>query len=533
MSKATRSGIAAASTAEQPDEALLKRKMAEDFERYGIPCSHELLERVFQEGFTYYDEFADLDIGILKFNLDLNLKTANLLCKTAIRERQHIQPILQRIGELEPLDPRLVAPIRDGLSVQKIARLVDSLTDLDSIKLYEHRHGSYVKLGEDDNRRVTYLVQHQRVIYFWDLSKPYTSTPMPADATFGDIANPAPYSEAFEALQRITGEKLTMSHRRHLEGFEYASLRQMLRKNELELKDCRELVARLNQTIKTYTAQSLWSSTRMILLDRISHRNSGVSLHCVLYPESSGTVVKVAKTGPEHIIEKEWKTCQEIHERVEVPSLVKFETMTQGRVNSEVSSESRYIVVMPYYGPLSQLQRMKVDFGTQFETTILRIMSSVIAAAWGCAIAGYYHGDIKPGNIVLPTEQTSKAAAILIDLGSAIAIGDELMRRTPEWGLGVAGGVEYDKACLATSTLALMYAHWQPDDLDSITPKGALKYVKDTVPEASVLHDILVRILQMESYETIWEAVERADGLDSLLRDVKPVLKTGLSSSQD
>ncbi|CCG82320.1 protein of unknown function [Taphrina deformans PYCC 5710] len=496
----------------EDDREVLRKQMSGLFERYAIPHDEQLLRKIFDEGFSYYDELADLDVGSLKTNLGLNLRTANIICKTAIRERQHIQPILQRIGELDPIDSRLVPPVRDGVTVDKIARLVGSLTELN-------------KLGPEDDRRSIYLVQHSRIIYFWDDSQPQLTSGSSYDGGLSDNHDATSPTDAFAVLQRMTGETLTASHRRHLEGFEYASLRQMLRKNELEIKDCRELVARLNQTIKTYTAQSLWASTRMILLDRISHRNFGVSLHCVLYPQKFGSVVKVAKTGPEHIIQREWQTCQEIHEKVQIPSLVCFEAATQGRVSSESEAEVKFIIVMPYYASLSQMDRMKIEFETCFEVTVLKIMLSTLAAAWGCAMAGYYHGDIKPTNILLPTNDGPIAPAILIDLGSATPDGQQLTRRTPEWGLGVAGGQEYDKACLATSAMALMYPHWSPDVLVDVSTAGGIRYVERTIPEASPLRDFLISCLSNESYDTIWETLAGVKELEKLSAELKPRIK--------
>lgn len=230
------------------------------------------------------------------------------------------------------------------------------------------------------------------------------------------------------------------------------------------------LLQRLDTMVATTTRQRLATITGIVLDGPISGSNGQAGTSILLALQDGE--VRCAKVGPSDSMSHEWEVSQTIHAHRTVPTVARALTYEKLPSSHGLWSDSGGgggggslgMLLLPLYPMSAAAAKLALmPERTALVRTACRDILAVKVALCGLAgisafaSAGWAHGDIKPGNVMLPS--TAGGPCVLIDFGSSRPLDQALTEFTPYYGLDIPpmASVAYDLACLATTIAALQY----------------------------------------------------------------------------
>ena len=248
---------------------------------------------------------------------------------------------------------------------------------------------------------------------------------------------------------------------RHHEAF--VGDRAQLAIGAFALRHVGSLLRRLENVVASTTRQRIASASGIVLDGPLSGAK-GQAGTSILLALLDGEAL-CAKVGASAAVSREWQVSQAIHARRTVPTVMRallYEAVPSSRGQGmllmplyAMSAAAARLALAPERTALP-LERMRCR-----DTLAVKVALCGLAGIHAFASAGWAHGDIKPGNIMLTGVGGGGCAGTpcaLIDFGAARPLGQDLSEFS-EYGLEHApvASVAYDLACLASTLAVLQY----------------------------------------------------------------------------
>lgn len=235
--------------------------------------------------------------------------------------------------------------------------------------------------------------------------------------------------------------------------------RALMEQGKFQSRHVLETLKVLRNVVSSTTRLRLTVSSDIVLDGPLvgAHGQKGTALYLAI---QSGRVL-CAKVGGRATIAAEWHVSQTLHTARTVPTVVR--ALSCEPIPSSSGKEQQLALILPLYALSAHAARNALMpshpsplslRSTCRDTLATRVALCGLAGICAFASAGWAHGDIKPGNIMIPHDG---GPCVLIDFGSSKPLGEPLVEFTPQYGLDIPpeASVAYDLACLA-STIALM-----------------------------------------------------------------------------
>jgi hypothetical protein len=236
---------------------------------------------------------------------------------------------------------------------------------------------------------------------------------------------------------------------------EFEEFRRKLIDNNLKERDVPTITRRLRTVVETSTRHRMTMESGIVLDGPIRVASSQASTSLLFAIQ--GTAVKCAKVGPVAAIQHEHQVYSEIHSIVTAP------TLCLPTDAFRIPGGDRMALIIPLYNLTVADATFSMAIGHSVARSVLAINVALcgLASMFALNSAGYAHGDIKPGNMMLD----SSGLVTLIDLGTAQRLGD-YFTESSNFALGELSlsSVDYDLVCLG-STLAFIEHALHPNDL--------------------------------------------------------------------
>jgi hypothetical protein len=246
---------------------------------------------------------------------------------------------------------------------------------------------------------------------------------------------------------------------RHHDAF--AGDRALLAAGALAPRHLRALLRRLETVVASSTRQRSVSASGIVLDGPLSgaQGQTGTSILLALLDGEA----LCAKVGASAAVSHEWQVSQAIHAHRTVPTVMRallYEAVP--------SSRGQGMLLMPLYAMSSAAARLALTPERALplppertrcrDTLAVKVALCGLAGIHAFASAGWAHGDIKPGNIMLGGGKEGGGCA-LIDFGAARPLGQGLTEFSEHYGLEhrPVASVAYDLACLASTLAVLQY----------------------------------------------------------------------------
>ena len=256
---------------------------------------------------------------------------------------------------------------------------------------------------------------------------------------------------------------------RHHDAF--AGDRSMLAARDFAAKHVLSLLRRLQSVVASTTRHRLVSSTGIVLDGPLggAQGQAGTSIMLALLDGAAFC----AKVGPRAAVEHEWRVSQAIHARGTAPTVARalaLEAVPSAHASAGGCAQG--LLLLPLYALSAATARVALAPelaaapGARLrcrDALAARVAVCALAAIAAFARAGWAHGDIKPGNVMLCAGSSSSGgdgtSCVLIDFGAAQPVGQPLVEFSHSFGLEFppTAGLAYDLACLASTLAVLQY----------------------------------------------------------------------------
>jgi hypothetical protein len=274
-------------------------------------------------------------------------------------------------------------------------------------------------------------------------------------------ADPAELLRAFIPDPLNEAQKRAVRYHRAFEG-----TRAALRGGFFSQRDAPRLCAQLRSVLSSET-RARFSLASGFILDGPVGSASGQAGTSLLFA-LRGARVLCAKVGPRTAVRCEWAAMEAVHGGgAHAPAVVRAEACEDVRPGDRGLAA----LLLPLL-PLSVADAhnaLPPGPGHARDALAASVALCGLAAVASFARAGWAHGDIKPANIMLAGG--ASAACVLIDLGTARAVGEEFSESSV-YSLNEprVASAAYDLVCLGATLAALQYGLFADDG----TTRGSL-----------------------------------------------------------
>jgi hypothetical protein len=260
---------------------------------------------------------------------------------------------------------------------------------------------------------------------------------------------------------------------RHHDAFE--GDRSLLSRRAFTARHAVSLLRRLQCFVASTTRRRLASTTGIVLDGPLGGAQGRAGTSIMLALLDGGAFC--AKVGLRASLEHEWRVSQAIHARSAAPTVARalaLEAVPASHASDSASAQG--LLLLPLYAlsvataRVALAPELTAAPGARLrcrDALAARVAVCTLAAIAAFARAGWAHGDIKPGNIMICAAGGSSggsgsgsrgAPCVLIDFGAAQPVGQALAEFS-HFGLEfeAAAGLAYDLACLASTLAVVQY----------------------------------------------------------------------------
>jgi len=261
--------------------------------------------------------------------------------------------------------------------------------------------------------------------------------------------------DAYTLLQPFLSAPLDENKRRAFATERaFQSQRKLLKSGLFSHKDVARLLIGLQNFVCTTTRHLLVSDTGLVLDGPVPGSSTGQGSASVRFA-LLGSAVFAVKVGHPRLVDAEFAVSEAVAAAGVFPTVMRI--LRKVALPQAEGGAERAALLMPVYAMSLSDAALALPPGPSAARDVLALNAALCGAAAVAAFAaaGYAHGDIKPGNLML--DGSGLVAAI--DFGTAQRVGTPF-REGSGFGLDALGvaGAPFDLTCLGATLWSLQHA---------------------------------------------------------------------------